>query len=191
MSKPKVLITRPSIPEEGIKKIEAKCDVEIYDQEKPIPKEDLIKKIKGVNGLFCLLTDPVDKDVIQAAGNQLKVIATMSVGYEHIDLEECKKRNIAVSHTPNVSSDSVAEWTVLLMLCAGRNFEEASTAIRDGKWVYSWSPTWLSGMGLFESTVGIFGMGRIGKWLVKVSYLTCVYVPRVVTIVSQKVSSTA
>ncbi|GIY43663.1 hypothetical protein CEXT_548201, partial [Caerostris extrusa] len=66
-------------------------DVEVYDEEKPIPREALLKGVAGKDALLCLLTDPIDKEVLDVAGPQLKVIATMSVGFDHIDLEECKK----------------------------------------------------------------------------------------------------
>ncbi|XP_035227762.1 glyoxylate reductase/hydroxypyruvate reductase-like [Stegodyphus dumicola] len=167
MSKPKVLMTRVDIPSEAIEKVKEKCDVEIYEKENPISKDELIKMVAGKDGLYCLLTDPVDKDVIEAAGKQLKVIATMSVGYEHIDLKECVKRKIQVSNTPDVSSDSVAEWTVMLMLCAGRNFMDAATVIKRGEWIHSWRPMWLCGIGLLDATVGIVGMGRIGQGVMK------------------------
>ncbi|GIX77711.1 hypothetical protein CEXT_413171 [Caerostris extrusa] len=162
MSKPKVLITRPDVPEASIKKLQSECDVEIYEKANPISKEELLKRLPGKTGLYCLLTDPIDRDVIDAAGSSLKVIATMSVGYDHIDLNTCKEKNIKVSNTPDVSSDSVAEWTVTLMLCAGRNFLEAATSIKKGKWVHQWSPLWLCGEGLAGATIGIVGMGRIG-----------------------------
>lgn len=167
MSKPKVLVTRPDVPVEGINMLKERCDVEIYDQPKPIPKEDLLKLLPGKDAMLCLLTDPIDKEVIQCAGPQLKAIATMSVGFDHIDIKECKERKIPVSNTPEVSTDSVAELTVTLLLAAGRRLMDAATAIKKGEWVYSWSPLWLCGQGLKDATVGIVGMGRIGQGVMK------------------------
>lgn len=167
MSRPKVYVTRPSVPKEGLDLLREKCDIEVYDEEKPIPREALLKGVAGKDGLLCLLTDPIDKEVLDAAGPQLKVIATMSVGFDHIDLEECKKRNILVSNTPHVSTDSVAEFTVLLMLAVGRRLFDSARAIKNGEWVYSWSPLWLCGQGLKDATVGIVGMGRIGQAVLK------------------------
>lgn len=167
MAKPKVFITRPDVPKEGIDLLKKCCDVEIYNEERPIEREALLRGVKGKDGLYCLLTDPIDKEVLDAAGPQLKVIATMSVGYDHIDLSECKKRNIVVSNTPDVSTDSVAEFTVLLMLAVGRRLFDAESAIRNGEWIYSWSPLWLCGQGLTNATVGIVGMGRIGQAVLK------------------------
>ncbi|GFY52232.1 hypothetical protein TNIN_303341 [Trichonephila inaurata madagascariensis] len=152
---------------EGIDLLRQTCDVEVYDEEKPIPRDALLKGVAGIDGLLCLLTDPIDKEVLDAAGLQLKVIATMSVGFDHIDIEECKKRKIAVSNTPHVSTDSVAEFTVLLMLAVGRRLFDSAAAIKNGEWVYSWSPLLFCGQGLKNATVGIVGMGRIGQAVLK------------------------
>lgn len=88
------------------------------------------------------------------AGSKLKIIATMSVGYEHIDTKAAKAKKIAVSNTPFVSSDSVAELTVTLMLVAGRRVVEAANVIKRGEWTYSWGPQWLCGNGLAGATIG-------------------------------------
>ncbi|XP_013779730.1 glyoxylate reductase/hydroxypyruvate reductase-like [Limulus polyphemus] len=167
MSKPKVFVTRPDVPQAGIDLLKEKCDVEIYDQPMPIPRDALIKGVQGKDALYCLLTDKIDKDVMDAAGPQLKVIATMSVGFDHIDINECKARNIAVSNTPDVSTDSVAELTVTLLLVCGRRIMDSANAIKNGEWIYSWSPLWLCGRGLTNSTIGIVGMGRIGQAVMK------------------------
>lgn len=167
MSKPKVFVTRPDVPKEGLDLLREKYDVEIYDQLAPITHEALLKGVKGVDALYCLLTDKVDKEVIETAGPQLKIIATMSVGYDHIDINECKNRNIHVTNTPDVSTDSVAELTVTLLLASGRRLMDAASAIRKGEWVYAWSPVWLCGQGLTDATVGIVGMGRIGQAVMK------------------------
>lgn len=167
MSKAKIFVTRPSVPKEGLDLLRQRFDVEVYNEEKPIPRDALLKGVAGKDGLLCLLTDPIDKEVLDVAGPQLRVIATMSVGYDHIDLEECKKRNIAVSNTPHVSTDSVAEFTVLLMLAVGRTLLDSAAAIKNGEWVYSWSPLLFCGQGLKNATVGIVGMGRIGQGVLK------------------------
>ncbi|GFX31690.1 hypothetical protein TNCV_4082141 [Trichonephila clavipes] len=100
-------------------------------------------------------------------GPQLKVIASMSVGFDHINIEECKKRKIGVTNTPHVSTDSVAEFTVMLMLAVGRRLFDSAAAIKNGEWVHSWSPMWLCGQGLKNATVGIVGVGRIGQSILK------------------------
>ncbi|KFM83051.1 Glyoxylate reductase, partial [Stegodyphus mimosarum] len=92
MSKPKVFVTRSDFPETGIKKLQEKYDVELYPHSGIIPRDHLLQHIKGASGLFCISTDKIDKGVLDAAGPQLKVVATMSLGFDHIDVEECKKR---------------------------------------------------------------------------------------------------
>ena len=116
--------------------------------------------------LFCMLTDKIDEEVLENAGENLKIVSTMSVGYEHIDLEACKKRGIAVTNTPNVSTDSVSELTVSLLLLVARRLYEGIRAVHGGEWG-KWKPMWLCGVELSNKTVGILGLGRIGYGVAK------------------------
>lgn len=166
MSRPHVYCTRPDIPHQAMTKLKEHCDVTHWDKEEPVHYETLLSNVKGKDALLCMLTDKVDKNVI-AAGDKLKIIATMSVGFEHIDLEECKKRNIIVTNTPDVSSESVAELTVALALAAGRRIVDCANAIKAGEWIHSWGPMWMCGQGLHNSTVGFIGMGRIAQSVLK------------------------
>lgn len=159
--KHKVYITR-RIPEPGVKILQdAGCEISFWDSDEAIPREELLQGAKDVDGLFCMLTDIIDEPVLDSAGPNLKVVATMSVGYEHIDLAACRARNIRVCNTPNVSTDSVAELTVALLLLTCRRLLEGVQAVKDGKWG-KWKPMWLCGMELAQKTVGILGLGRIG-----------------------------
>ncbi|CAN8000064.1 unnamed protein product [Ixodes hexagonus] len=162
MAKPNVYLTRPDIPKEALDKLKQFCNVTHWDQERPVDRAALLQNVKGKDALLCMLTDKIDKEVI-TAGDKLKIIATMSVGFEHIDIEECKRRNIPVTNTPDVSSDSVAELTVALALAAGRRVVDCANAIKAGEWLYSWGPMWLCGQGLHNSVVGFVGMGRIAQ----------------------------
>lgn len=94
-----------------------------------MPRDELLKKIVGKDALFCTLTDKIDAEVIERAGSNLKVIATMSVGYEHIDLNECKKRKIRVGYTPEVLTDAVADLTIALTLATTRRLIEGKYTI--------------------------------------------------------------
>ncbi|ESO88816.1 hypothetical protein LOTGIDRAFT_125448 [Lottia gigantea] len=156
----KVYVTR-LVPQTGIDILKPECDLSFWESDEAIPQDELLKNVKGIDGLFCMLTDNINKDVIDAAGPNLKVIATMSVGYEHIDLVECKKRGIVVANTPNVSTDSVAELTVSLLLLTSRRLLEGVRAVKNGEWGL-WKPMWLLGTELTQRTVGILGLGRIG-----------------------------
>lgn len=157
--KKKIYITR-RVPQPGIDLL-ADYDVKIWESDEAIPREELIKNITGVDALFCMLTDIIDKDVLDAAGPNLSVVATMSVGFEHIDVNECKQRKIRVCNTPNVSTDSVAELTISLLLLTTRRLLEGVAAVKNGEWG-KWKPMWLCGIELSEKTVGILGLGRIG-----------------------------
>ncbi|XP_066593512.1 glyoxylate reductase/hydroxypyruvate reductase isoform X2 [Prorops nasuta] len=157
----KVLVTHPGIPKIGLEMLRKRCNVILWDKPVPIPHSELLQKISGVDGVYCLLTDKIDEDVLIAAGPQLKVVATMSVGVDHLDLPALKKRNIKVGYTPGILTEATAELVVALLLATSRRLIEANRAIYKGEWK-AWHPTWLCGPGLSGSTVGIVGLGRVG-----------------------------
>lgn len=126
----------------------------------------MLNGIVGKDALFCTLTDKIDAEVIDRAGPNLKVIATMSVGYEHIDLNECKKRNIRVGYTPEVLTDAVADLTIALLLATTRRLIEASEEVRNGGWK-SWEPMYMCGPAIRGTTIGIVGFGRIAQEVAK------------------------
>ncbi|XP_070544273.1 glyoxylate reductase/hydroxypyruvate reductase-like isoform X2 [Ptychodera flava] len=141
--------------------LSAQCDVTQWKSDSPVPRAELLRHIPGMHGLYCLLTDKIDAGVLDAAGPSLKVLSTMSVGYDHISLDEVKKRNIPLGYTPDVLTDATAELTVALLLSVSRRLMEAADQVRNGGWG-TWSPLWMCGVGLSNSTVGIVGLGRIG-----------------------------
>ncbi|KAG1048527.1 hypothetical protein G6F43_009088 [Rhizopus delemar] len=127
-----------------------------------MPRERLLKEIKGAEGLICMMSDRIDKEVFEAAGSNLKVVTTMSVGYDHIDIESAKESNVQVGHTPNVLTDATADLAVLLVLAAARRMKEGQHAAEIGEW-RDWRPEWLCGYQLTNKTLGVAGMGRIGQ----------------------------
>jgi glyoxylate reductase len=161
MRKPKVFVTR-EIPEAGLKLIQDSCDVEIWLEDLPPSKETLIEKVRGIDGLLCLLTDSVDDIVMEAAGSRLKVISNYAVGYDNIDLKCATKRGIPVGNTPGVLTETTADLAFALLLSAARKIVNGSNYVRENKWE-TWGPKLLLGMDIFESTLGIIGMGRIGQ----------------------------
>lgn len=161
MSRPKVLITRPDIPSVGLNLLQEQCETIIWNKPEPIPRNVLLQKIKGVDAVYCLLTDKIDEEILNAAGSQLKVVASMSVGIDHLDLHALKKRGIKVGYTPGILTNATAELAVGLLLATSRRLLEANRAIYQGEWK-TWSPTWMCGPGLSGATVGIVGLGRIG-----------------------------
>ncbi|XP_014886991.1 glyoxylate reductase/hydroxypyruvate reductase [Poecilia latipinna] len=159
----KVFITR-RIPQEGTEILSGAtgvCEVSQWDSDEPVPRAELLKGVQGAHGLLCLLSDKIDAEVLDAAGPNLKVISTMSVGFDHLALDEIKKRGIRVGYTPDVLTDATAELTVALLLATARRLPEGVEEVKNGGWS-SWKPLWLCGYGLSGSTVGVIGLGRIG-----------------------------
>uniref|UniRef100_A0A665T6L0 Glyoxylate reductase/hydroxypyruvate reductase n=1 Tax=Echeneis naucrates TaxID=173247 RepID=A0A665T6L0_ECHNA len=139
----------------------APCEVSLWDSDEPVPKAELLKSVQGAHGLLCLLTDKIDAEVLDAAGPNLKVISTLSVGFDHLALDEIKKRGIRLGYTPDVLTDATAELTVALLLATARRLPEGVEEVKNGGWS-AWKPLWLCGYGLSGSTVGVIGLGRIG-----------------------------
>lgn len=158
----KVFVTR-RIPQDGLRTLTESgiCNVEQWDCDEPVPKEELLKGVAGAQGLYCMLTDKIDSEVLQAAGPCLKVISTLSVGFDHLSLGEIKNRGIRVGYTPDALTDATAELAVGLLLATSRRLMEAAEEVKNGGWT-AWKPLWMCGYGLAGSTVGIVGLGRIG-----------------------------
>ncbi|MBO8173233.1 MAG: D-glycerate dehydrogenase [Bacillaceae bacterium] len=161
MSKPSVLITR-KIPEPALQILQKHCDCEIWEEtDTPVPRDVLKEKIQGKDGLYVLITDRVDAELMDQA-TSLKVISTMSVGYDHIDIHTASQKGIAVTHTPGVLTETTADLTFALMMAAARRITESERYLREGKWE-TWSPMQLTGQDIYGKTLGIIGMGRIGE----------------------------
>jgi len=125
----RVLITAPIIPDNCYKMITDRGI--IIDQwkdkdENPMIRNELLKRVKDVDGIFCTLNDTINKEVIDLAGNNLKVISTMSVGYNHVDIKECQKKGIKVGFTPEVLTNTTADLCVTLLLTTARRIPEFS-----------------------------------------------------------------
>jgi glyoxylate reductase len=163
--KPKVYITR-KIPDEIVSKIEEYCQVRMWDQaDTPVSRAVLEEEIKDVEGLFCLLTETIDRELLGKA-RQLKVISNMAVGYNNIDIEAAKEIGITVTNTPGVLTETTADLTFALMMATSRRLIESSDYLRNGNWK-TWSPMQLTGQDIYGATLGIIGMGRIGASLAK------------------------
>ncbi|XP_069623477.1 glyoxylate reductase/hydroxypyruvate reductase [Ranitomeya imitator] len=158
----KVFVSR-RLPQEGQKLLAqaGNCTIQQWDSDDPVPRAELLKGVSGAHGLLCLLSEKIDKEVLDAAGPSLKVISTLSVGFDHLALDEIKKRGIRVGYTPDVLTEATAELSVALLLATCRRLPEAIQEVKNGGWK-SWAPVWMCGYGLSNSTVGIIGLGRIG-----------------------------
>ncbi len=155
----KVFITR-KIPEPGLDLLRKEFDIEVNPSDRVLTKEEIIKGIKGKDGLLCLLTDPIDKEVISAEP-KLKMIATYAVGYDNIDVAAATTRGIPVSNTPGVLTETTAELTWALLFSVARRIVEADNFTRAGKF-NGWAPLLFLGQDVTNKTLGIIGTGRIG-----------------------------
>jgi lactate dehydrogenase-like 2-hydroxyacid dehydrogenase len=161
MNRPRVYVTRV-IPEGGLKLVRDACDAEIWEGELPPPREVLLEKVRGIDGLLPLLTDTVDAELMDAAGPQLKVVANYAVGYNNIDVAAATARSIAVGNTPGVLTDTTADFGFALLMAAARRVVEGVDFARAGRWK-TWGPTLLLGRDIHHATLGIVGFGRVGR----------------------------
>lgn len=135
--------------------------VEVWAERQPPSYEVLLEKVKTIDGLLCLLTDPVDRKLIEA-GSSLKVISQMAVGYDNIDVAAATERKIPVGNTPGILTDATADLTWALLMAAARRVVEGDRFTREGKW-QTWEPDLLLGPNVTGATLGIIGFGRIGQ----------------------------
>lgn len=156
----RVFATR-SIPKAGIRLLRPAAEVEVWPGDLPPPHDALLDKVGRIDGLLCLLTDPIDARVI-AAGPRMRVISQMAVGVDNIDIAAATARGIPVGHTPGVLTGSTADFTWALLMAAARRVVEADKFTRAGRW-RTWSPTLLLGPDVSGATLGIVGFGRIGQ----------------------------
>jgi glyoxylate reductase len=165
MTKPKVFVTRV-IPDKGLEMMRQEADVEVWPDPLPPPYGTLIQKVRGLDGLVCLLTDKIDADIIQSIGSQMKVISQMAVGFDNIDIAAATKRGIPIGNTPGVLTDTTADFAFALLMAAARRVVESDKFTRAGKWK-TWGPIDFLGPDITGATLGIIGFGRIGQGLAK------------------------
>ena len=161
---PRVVITR-RLPGRAVDRISESADVWVWEHERPIDHEILAERIPGAEGLLCMLTDRIDRSLLDLAPN-LVVVSTMAVGVDNIDVAACTERGIAVGHTPDVLTDSTADLAWALLMASTRRSPEGVNAVRSGSWG-PWDPGWLLGADVSGTVLGIIGMGRIGRALVR------------------------
>lgn len=161
----KIFITR-QIPEIGIELLKKKgLDVSVYNKDHQIPRNELIDATKKCDGLISMLSDKIDKEVIDSM-KSCKVIANYAVGFNNIDIEYAKSKGLTVTNTPDVLTDSTADLTMALVLASARRISEAEKLVRDKKFV-GWKPKLLLGVELKDKYFGILGAGRIGTAVAK------------------------
>jgi glyoxylate reductase len=161
-ARPRVFVTR-RVPMSVREELERSFALDLHDEELlPPPREELFARAAGCDGLLTMLTDRVDAELLDAAGPRLRIVANYAVGLDNVDLEECGRRGITVSNTPDVLTDATAEMTIALMLALTRRLVEGDRFLRRGQ-TWQWAPTFMLGRGLRGLTLGIVGHGRIGQ----------------------------
>lgn len=159
--KPLVVITR-KLPDPVETRMRELFDARLNVEDKPMSREELAAALREADVLVPTITDRIDAELIEQAGPNLKLIASLSNGVDHIDVAAASKKGIAVTNTPNVLTEDTADMTVALMLAVPRRLAEGSNVLTgDKKWP-GWSPTWMLGRRIWGKRLGIVGMGRIG-----------------------------
>lgn len=156
----RVFITR-RLPGDAVARLAELCDVDQWPDDLPPPYEELCRRVARCDGIISLLTDRIDAPLMDGAPN-LRVISSVAVGYDNIDVAAARARGIAVGNTPGVLTETTADLAFALILAAARRIPEADRFVRDGRW-QTWDPNLLLGYDLHAATIGIIGYGAIGR----------------------------
>ena len=156
----RVFVTR-RLPGSALDRLSAEHDVEVWPEQLPPGREELLARAPELEGLLSLLTDPVDAELIDAAP-ALRAISNYAVGTDNVDLDAASERGIPVGNTPDVLTESTADLALALILGVSRRLVEGDAYVRRGDW-HTWEPELLLGRDLHGATVGIVGRGRIGQ----------------------------
>jgi glyoxylate reductase len=155
---PKVVVAHV-LPDAGLELLRDRCALEVAGH--GMDRASLLELVAGADAVIADPTVPVDAELLDATGAQLRVVANFAVGYDNVDLEACRARDVVVTNTPDVLTNATAELALALMLAAARRLGEGERMVRRGEWT-GWEPGQLLGRELADSTIGIVGLGRIG-----------------------------
>ncbi len=162
--KPRVLATHGMFSP-ARKLLEEKCDVEYWTKEERPPREELLQRVADKDALICLLTEKVNEELLER-GPKLRIAATVSVGYDNIDVAACTRRKVAATNTPGVLDDTTADFAFALLMALARRIVEGDLWMRSRVWP-GWNLDQLCGGDVFGKTLGIVGFGRIGRAVAK------------------------
>jgi glyoxylate reductase len=165
MPRLKVYVTR-ELPERGLRIMKKYFDTEVWMEYAPPPKKVIIEKAKNVDALVSLLSDKIDAEVFNAAP-KLKIVAQLAVGFDNVDVQEATRRGIYVTNTPEVLTDTTADFAWALLMAVARRVAEADKYVRTGQWKVGWHPSMMQGRDVYGATIGIVGAGRIGYAVAK------------------------
>ncbi len=160
MSKPKILVTRPLFPAARAL-LDQTFDVEYWTKPERIPRAELLRRVADKDALVCLLTEKADEELLSAAAN-LRIVSTVSVGYDNIDVPACTRHKVIATNTPGVLDETTADFAWTLLMAIARRLVEGDAWLRSGSWS-GWDLDQLLGGDIWGKTLGIVGFGRIGK----------------------------
>ena len=155
----RVLVTR-EIPDSGIKVLEPFDVTVLY--ERPPERDELLDAVRGVSGILATATERIDGEIMNAAGENLRIVANMAVGYDNVDVSAAEDRSVVVTNTPGVLDETTADVAFMLLLAASRRLGEGERLLRAGRWEW-WGPKQLMGQDVWGKRLGIIGFGRIGQ----------------------------
>lgn len=160
MPKPRVFVTR-RLPGGALDLLARQVELTVWEGDLPPPRDELLAQARTCHGLLTLLTDRIDDELLAAAPDLL-VVSNMATGFDNVDVEAASRRAVLVTRTPGVLSETVAEFTLALMLAAARRVVEADRHVRKGLW-QTWGPQAFLGQDLGGATLGIVGLGGVGQ----------------------------
>ena len=156
----KVVVTG-KIPAVALERLRAEHTVDAWEDESPIARDELLKRVAGTDSIVSLLTEKIDAELLDAAGKQLRSVSNVAVGYNNIDVPACRERNVLVTNTPGVLTDATADIAMALILMSTRRLAEGERVIR-AQQPWQWGMFYMLGSSIQGSQLGIVGMGQIG-----------------------------
>ena len=160
----KVYVTRSIYPE-ALDVLQRGHEVRVWDEDRTIPRDVLLREIADADAVLTLLTEKVDDEFLDHAP-RAKIVANMAVGFDNIDVPACTRRKVVVTNTPGVLTETTADFAFALLMAAARYVVPGMQYVRGGKWK-TWSPSLFVGRDIHHATLGIVGLGRIGQEMAK------------------------
>ncbi len=160
MSLPRIFLTRV-LPLPVMERLNIEFDLQFDEADIPLSRAKMMEGVKNADGMISMLSDSIDREVLEAA-SQLKIVANYAVGYNNMDLSAAKEKQVLITNTPGVLTETTADLTWALLMAVARRIPEANQWVKSGKWA-GWSPTELMGADIYGKTLGLLGMGRIGQ----------------------------
>jgi glyoxylate reductase len=157
---PKTILISRGLSREALALIPKDIQVDLNGHEQPLSRQDLLIRVRGKEGLICQITDTIDDELLSTPG--LKVVSNVAVGYNNIDVAAAKRRGVVITNTPDVLTDTTADFAWALLMAAARRVPEADKYARSGEWK-SWKWDLLWGLDVHRKTLGVLGFGRIGR----------------------------